>query len=315
MFGRKAKASAEAPVEDRRSDSDRTLTESGPSNAQVKRATRTRNTWSLIASFLLLISVVFLILVEIGNINNKPVIRSTWFIRLDLSQVVPLSVPNAQLISSIAQTLGLKDDYYVGLWSYSGRNTGGVSEFPKPQALYWFNPVEVITSSLLSGASIALPAEINDYLDLLRLASHWMFGLFLAGVCLNFVLIFLIPLAVYSRWAALPLAILTFLGALFTTVASILGTVIFIILSKVFNSVEQLNIQATIGVQMYAFMWIASGASIIAWLILMGECCCCASRRDVKKGKKRGSKKAWETETAGVSEKPARGRFMGRGRK
>ena len=50
-------------------------------------------------------------------------------------------------------------------------------------------------------------------------------------------------------------------------------------------------------------MWIAAGASVIAWIIQMGMCCCCASRRDVKSGRKKGSKKAWSSETSGAIEK------------
>ena len=52
-----------------------------------------------------------------------------------------------------------------------------------------------------------------------------MFGLFLVGACLTFIMIFLAPLAIYSRWASLPLVILTFLNALFVTVAAVIATV------------------------------------------------------------------------------------------
>jgi len=55
-----------------------------------------------------------------------------------------------------------------------------------------------------------------------------MFALFLTGVCLSFVMIFVVPLSVYSRWATLPITILTFLAALFTTAASVIGTVMFV---------------------------------------------------------------------------------------
>ena len=72
---------------------------------------------------------------------------------------------------------------------------------------------------------VALPSQVNQILDLIRLVSHWMFGLFLTGACLTFVMIFFVPLSVYSRWASLPLMIFTFLAALFTTVASVLATV------------------------------------------------------------------------------------------
>lgn len=117
-------------------------------------------------------------------------------------------------------------------------------------------------------------------------------------------MIFLVPLAVYSRWASLPLMIGTFLAALFTTVASVIATVMFIIMRNVVTQVEQLNIGASIGIEMFVFMWIAAGTAILAWVIQLSLCCCCASRRDVKKGKKRGSMKAWKNDGPNMSEKP-----------
>jgi hypothetical protein len=131
-----------------------------------------------------------------------------------------------------------------------------------------------------------------------------MFGLYLAGACLTFVMIFLVPLAVYSRWASLPLMIGTFLAALCTTVASVVATVMFIIMQNAITQVQQLNIGASIGVEMFAFMWISAAAAILAWIIQLSLCCCCASRRDVKKGKKRGSMKAWKVDVSSKSEKP-----------
>lgn len=53
------------------------------------------------------------------------------------------------------------------------------------------------------------------------------------------------------------------------------------------------NIVPTIGIEMFVFMWIASACAIMGWLVMMGECCCCASRRDVRKGRKRGRKSVW----------------------
>ena len=68
----------------------------------------------------------------------------------------------------------------------------------------------------------------------------------------------------------------------------------FLIFKNVIKGAEQsVNIVPEIGIEMFVFMWIASGAAIIGWLFMMGECCCCASRRDVRKGKKRGGKGAW----------------------
>lgn len=162
---------------------------------------------------------------------------------------------------------------------------------------------------------VNLPADINDILDLIRLVSNWMFGLFLTGTVLSFVLIFIMPLSVFTRWLALPVAILAFLNALFTTVASVLATVMFVIFKNTISGVAELNIGAKIGTTMFAFMWVASAMTIFAWLVQMGLCCCCASRRDVKTGRKRGNEKAYTrdgiadpvVENKSTDARPARG--------
>ncbi|OCK81799.1 integral membrane protein-like protein [Lepidopterella palustris CBS 459.81] len=279
------------------------------SKTQMHRATHTRKTWSILTSVFLFISVTFIILVEIGGTHNQAVIKNFYFIKLDLSHIIPASVPNSILINSIAQTLGLHDFYQVGLWGFcEGYNGQGVTYCSKPQTLYWFNPVEILKSELLSGASINLPADINNILNLIKLASQVMFGLFLTGACLSTVLIFLTPLSVYSRWTAFPVAIFTFLTALFTTVASIIATVMFIIFRNVISGVAEINIGAEVGTKMFAFMWIASAFSIFAWLIQTGLCCCCASRRDVRTGRKRGNEKAYAL-SGNLEKSKARRRF------
>lgn len=286
---------------------------------QLKRATRTRKTWALLTSFFLFVAVIFLVLLQISGTYNKHLLRDWYFIRLDLSNVVPSSVPNFALINTIAQTLGLHDFYQVGLWNFcEGYKGEGVTYCSPPETLYWFNPVEILRNELLAGASINLPADINDILDLIRLVSNWMFGLFLTGTVLSFVLIFAMPLSIFTRWLALPVAILAFLNALFVTVAAVLATVMFVIFKNTISGVAELNIGAEIGTTMFAFMWVASAFTIFAWLVQMGLCCCCASRRDVRTGRKRGNEKAYEmdshrgvidghAEPVGENAHPARG--------
>ena len=126
----------------------------GPSKRTIRAATGTRFIFSLLTSFLFLVSLVFLILVEIGSINNHhPVLGSIYFLKLDLSHVIPRSVPQASLINSIARTLGLHDFYQVGLWNYCEGYGNEITDCSKPRVLYWFNPVQIILSELLSGAS------------------------------------------------------------------------------------------------------------------------------------------------------------------
>ena len=139
----------------RKSSSDRTLTEDvEPSKAVIKRATRTRLCWALFTSFLLLVSVAFIILVELGNTKVDGILNKIYFIKLNLTNVVPTSVPNSVLINSIAQTLGLHDFYTVGLWGFCEGNNGvGVTDCSDPKTLYWFDPVTILKNELLAGAT------------------------------------------------------------------------------------------------------------------------------------------------------------------
>ena len=284
-----------------------------PSNTTLKRATRTRFYFSLFTSFCFLVSLVFVILVEVGNSSShRRIVGSIWFIKLDLANIIPQSVPNSVLINSIARSLGLHDFYQVGLWSYCEGYGNQISDCSKPRTLYWFNPVEIILSELLSGATsiiypyilisraslmdflVALPNNIATILGLVRTVSHWMFALFLVSAPLSFICMLLTPLSIYSRLLTLPIACLTFLCALTTTAACIIATALFIIFRNVVVSQgANINIGASVGVKMFAFMWTAAAGAITGWLVQMGMCCCCASRRDVKRGKKIGRRSAY----------------------
>lgn len=114
-----------------------------------------------------------------------------------------------------------------------------------------------------------------------------MFGLFLTGICLAFVVLFLAPCSVYSRLAAIPIAILTTLAALCITVASAVATTMFVIFRNTISGVQELRIAAYLGTEMFVFMWIASAFALLAMIIQLGECCCCTSRRDLKTGRKK----------------------------
>ncbi|KAJ5714196.1 uncharacterized protein N7483_011377 [Penicillium malachiteum] len=265
-----------------------------------------------IRSFLYLIAWIFLVLVEIGNLYNKPVLRDTYFLYLDLSNIIPVSVPNSVLINSIARSIGLHDFYQVGLWNFcEGYDDEGITHCSKPETLYAFNPVKILLNELLSGASTS-PAPLN----LARVASRWMFGIFLAAAVLNFIMIFLSPLAVSSRppqaikylvgkdgqivdtvtngdaadapqggrlphrrrtfflLRSFPFLILTFFTALLTIVGSVVATVMFVIFANVFeNADESLNIKAHVGTQMFAFMWVASAFSLFGFVVQFGSCC------------------------------------------
>lgn len=152
MFGRRRRR-GDDDASSRASDSDRTLT-ADLEKSQLRRATRPRLIWGLITSFLLLVSVAFLILVLIGDTSVNPILNNIYFINLNVANIVPAQVPDATLLNSIAQTLGLHDFYTVGLWNFcEGYNGQGTTDCSTPQTMYWFNPVAILQSELLAGAT------------------------------------------------------------------------------------------------------------------------------------------------------------------
>lgn len=106
-----------------------------------------------------------------------------------------------------------------------------------------------------------------------------MYGFFLAATVLNFVLIFLSPLVIRTRWYTLGLAFLGAIAGLLVTVAAIIATVISIAASIALTAQDELNIRCDIGVPMFAFMWIAAICTDVAFLLHSALGCCCRPQR------------------------------------
>ncbi|KAK9782594.1 putative SUR7/PalI family-domain-containing protein [Seiridium cardinale] len=281
---RRAAANPEAGVKDGPLPDDQAL---------AKRATKTRRNAIIFTSFCYLVAVVFLILVEIGNTSSAKVPGELYFFKLDLSDIMASSVSSSlgtlSLTNSIARTLGLHDFYQVGLWSFcEGYMDEGITKCSTPTSLYWFNPVEILQGELLAGASIALPSEVNTILTILRITSQVMFGFFLAGLVLDFVLMLLAPIVLYSRWWSFPFSVFAFLAAIMVIAAAAVATAMALVFQYALTSQVDLNIKVDIGTKMWAFMWIGAGFTFLAFLIHAGLGCCCTSRRDLRTGRKKG---------------------------
>lgn len=291
-------------------NSERTVTHTYRSGIDIKIATKIRRRTIITACVFFGISVIFSILTIIGNINKDTVIRETYFFKLDLANIIPANVDNITFVNSLARSLGLHDFYQVGLWNFcEGYNDEGITYCSKPKTLYWFNPVEILLNELLSGATIALPANINNILNLIKIASHLMFGFFLTGISMTFVSIFITPVVLRSRWWSFAIALWTFIQALLTVAATIIATVMFVIFRNVITSQKSLNIGGSVGIQMFAFMWVAAVFNLFGFLIHIFLTCCCASERDVRTGRRKGSKAAYTSAISDEKNQPTSRRF------
>lgn len=250
--------------------------------------TRARRTFTILASILYLVAFIFLILIELGSTQkSSKLLGEIYFFRLSLADIIPTSVQNAQLVNSIARGLGLHDYYQPGLWNYcEGFNDEGITFCSTPKSYYWFNPVNIILNELLSGATIALPSEITQILGILKICSNIMFAFFLAGTVVSFSMVFLSPLAIFSRWWAIPMTLVSFLTFLIVLVASVIASVISFVFKYAATAQSSLNIHASVGTRMFVFMWVATGCTFFAFILHAGMGCCCTSRRDLKTGRK-----------------------------
>lgn len=147
-----------------------------------------------------------------------------------------------------------------------------------------------------------------NILALVKTASNIMTACFIAGCVLNAIAALISPIVIASRWLSLLVAIFTFIAALLTTAAAIIATVMWTIFRNTFLSQPGLNISAYLGRQMFVFMWLGAAFSILGWLAHAGMCCCGASERDVRTGRRPGSRYGYPGGIVPVREKDKDGK-------
>ncbi|KAJ6783349.1 hypothetical protein PWT90_04348 [Aphanocladium album] len=238
-----------------------------------------RNT-TVVAWLCYFITIPFLVLVLIGNTHINSVLNDIYFYKLDVSHIIPIAVDNSQLLNSVARSLGLHDFYSVGLWNFcEGYSDEGVVYCSSPKEFYWFNPVEVLVSELLAGAKIALPSQVLTILKLLRIGSQVMYGCFMGGTVINGLMLLLTPFAARRRLFSLFLSIVGLLSAVVLVVASAIATAIAVVFRIAVTAQDQLNINADIGVKMFAFMWIGTLVTVLAFILHSAMGCFCRPQR------------------------------------
>lgn len=155
----------------------------------------------------------------------------------------------------------------------------GVTYCSEPEQFYWFNPVKVLVSELLAGAQIALPSQVNTILTLLRIGSQIMYAFFMAGTILNLVLLCASPLVIRTRLFTALVALFALISAVLLTIAAAIATALSVAAKVALTAQDQLNINAIIGVKMFAFMWIGAVLTDVAFILHSALGCCCRPNR------------------------------------
>lgn len=151
----------------------------------------------------------------------------------------------------------------------------GIVYCSKPRRFYWFNPIQVLMDELLAGAQIALPGEVLTVLELLRLGSKIMFGLFIAAIVLCAVMAPLGLLVFRSRAWSIPIVALSVLTAACAVGGTILATVFSLAAKYALTMQSELNISADVSPLMLASAWIPALLTTTAFFLHSAVGCCC----------------------------------------
>ena len=283
--------------------------------ADLRADTKHRKRFAIFTSFLFVVTLIFLILVQIGNLSNQHVLGDLYFFKIDVTNIVVTGLRNQKPGNTLAKQAGLHDFYQVGMWNFcEGFNDQGITACSKPQLMYWFNPIQILIDEILNGdhgpfffspppfiplpnpranapTPVNLPPTVTEYLYIIRTASQTMFVLFFASTFTSFLAIFLCPLAVYSRLVSIPIALFALLSALMTFVATGISTGMWSVFQRQLQVYgADMHVVPSIGRKMSIFTWIAAGCALFAAFGQLGMMCCGTSRRDIRTGRRVGRK-------------------------
>lgn len=128
---------------------------------------------------------------------------------------------------------------------------------------------------LLAGAKIALPGEVLTILKLLRIGSQTMFGLFIAGIVLSFIMIPASLLVFRARRWSILIVTVSLLTAICNVGGAVLSTVFSLVAKYALTMQSELNISADVSPLMLASTWIAAALTFTAFILHSAVGCCC----------------------------------------
>lgn len=245
-------------------------------------------------------SLLCLLLVASGQLNkDMKVQRDLYFFKADTSDFIDnpdaikaldnVNIDNNLLhaLQAVAGNGGpLKDFYTVGLWNYcegdqdkDGKET--ITYCSPRKANFWFNPMAVWN---IDNSSAVFGGDMEKGINAYHKVAGWMYSSYIIAIILT-AAEFLVGLAaIFSRWGSLVTTVVSTAQTVFVFAAAITSTAIYGSLAAVFETaLKPYNIQASLGKQMLAVVWLAvafSSASGFFWLISI---CCCSGKSPHKK--------------------------------
>jgi hypothetical protein len=210
----------------------------------------------------------------------------------------------------------LKDFYTVALWNYcSGTKDSKTHALifdycGKPQASYWFNPLQVWGLNETGGAGLAgeFPKQVKTAMKTYQTVAKWMFVAYVAAFVTTVVEFIVGIFAVLSRWGSFVTTVISCVSlshpsivianlqskdlthsqasSILILLASITSTALYAALAGSFNSaLKSFGIRGSLGRPMLSATWLAVAFSWGAGLFWLFSTCCCSGKSNTKRVK------------------------------
>ncbi|KAI9768505.1 MAG: hypothetical protein M1839_004027 [Geoglossum umbratile] len=197
-------------------------------------------------------------------------------------------------LQDVADNMKLKDFYTVALWNYcSGTKDNETHDLTfdycgKPQASYWFNPLQVWGLNETGGAGLAgeFPKQVKAAMKTYQTVARWMFVAYVAAFVTTVVEFIVGIFAVLSRWGSFVTTIISCASSILILLASITSTALYAALAGSFNSaLKSFGIHGSLGRPMLSATWLAVAFSWGAGLFWLFSTCCCSGKSNTKRVK------------------------------
>ncbi|RAK92233.1 integral membrane protein [Aspergillus costaricaensis CBS 115574] len=248
-------------------------------------------------------SLICIIMVGLGcTKSSSSTLNDLYFFRANLKNITSEASSTVSTVSSVVSDLtgvsdgdlsaaleeieeqyNIEDFYAIGLWGYcegniTSNNSYQTSNCSKPEAEFWFNPMEVWNLEE-TGLENALPSNVKSALNTYKAVSKWMFIAYVIAFALTIVELVVGVFAICSRWGSCVTSLVSAVAFLFTAAASVTSTAMFAVLKGVFKSdLEQYGIKGQMGKNIYVATWLAVAFSLGATLFWIISSCCCSGR-------------------------------------
>lgn len=239
-----------------------------------------------------LVAIALAIVTILGSNAHTMGLKDLYFMRVDFSNIstsaiTGLSSTETQIVNGLVQSafqdLGISNFFDAGITGYCEGTESGtnltITKCTSPYQPYWFDLEGILKNETKNGIDILLPANAQQYSNIVEAASKAMWVCYVAGIVVLGIEAVIGLFSFHSRLASCCTAVIAFLAFALLLSASGLATGMFVTYRKYFNDeLGQYGILASLDSKAFILTWIATGASLWSTIWWIFSICCGSTR-------------------------------------